>query len=71
MAAKTETIYKTIIDRLITDIKDEFIKEGCSEETLKELRTVSISNFLIFIKIIYYRYGKIKWQKKEFSNLKM
>ena len=49
MSAKTETIYKTIIDRLITEIKDEFIKEGCSEETLKELRTVSISNFLKFI----------------------
>ncbi len=37
---RTEDKYNTIIDRVITEIKDEFIKEGCSEEILKELKRV-------------------------------
>jgi hypothetical protein len=39
---KTENKYKTIIERVISEIKEEFIQDGCSEETLKELRRVSI-----------------------------
>ena len=39
---KTENKYKTIIERVITEIKPEFIKEECSEEALKELKRVSI-----------------------------
>ena len=44
---KTENIYKTIMDRLINEIRDEVLSEGCNEDVLKELRYVSIINILI------------------------
>ena len=37
----TENIYKKIMDRLITEIKDEALNEGCNEDMLKELKNVS------------------------------
>jgi len=42
---KTEMIYKTIMERLITEMKDEVLSEGCSEDMLKELKTVSLDKF--------------------------
>ena len=42
---KTEMIYKTIMDRLSSEMKDEVLSEGCSEDMLKELRTVSLDKF--------------------------
>ena len=38
---KTENIYKNIMERLITEIKDEALNEGCNEDMLKELKNVS------------------------------
>ena len=37
---KTKTTYQNIIDRLIKEIKEAAISEGCSEDTLKELKAV-------------------------------
>ena len=50
---KTETIYKTIMERLITEMKDDMMSEGCGEEIIKQLKTVSLNNFnyLILIQI--------------------
>ena len=50
---KTETIYKTIMERLIQEMKDDVMSEGCGEEVLKQLKTVSLNNFnyLILIQI--------------------
>jgi len=45
---KTENVYRTVMERLFTEVKNDFIDEGCHEETLKEFRSVSI-----YIKIIY------------------
>ncbi len=43
---KTENIYKNIMERLINEIKDEALTEGCNEDMLKELKNVStIINF--------------------------
>jgi hypothetical protein len=39
---KTECIYKTIMDRLISEIKEEALNEGCNEDMLKELKNVTI-----------------------------
>ena len=39
---KTVETYKNIMEKLINEIKDDFINEGCSEETLKDLKAVSI-----------------------------
>jgi hypothetical protein len=39
---KTETIYRTIMERLITEIKEDVLNEGCNEDMLKELKSVSI-----------------------------
>ena len=41
-SSKTENIYKTIIDRLITEIKEEALIEGCNDDMLKELKMVSL-----------------------------
>ena len=38
---KTENIYRIVMDRLFTEVKNDFIDEGCNEETLKEFRSVS------------------------------
>ena len=38
---KTVETYKNIMEKLINEIKDDFINEGCNEETLKELKAVS------------------------------
>ena len=40
--SKTEDIYKTIMERLITEIKDDVLREGCNEEILKDLKAVSL-----------------------------
>ena len=40
ISTKTKTTYQNIIDRLIKEIKEAAISEGCSEDTLKELKTV-------------------------------
>ncbi len=48
---KTENIYKNIMERLINEIKEEALTEGCNEDMLKELKNVSI--FLIFIKNLF------------------
>jgi len=45
---KTEIIYKNIMDRLISEIKDDFISVGCNEETLKELKNVRIYILIIY-----------------------
>jgi hypothetical protein len=45
---KTEQIYRTIMDRLITEIKDEVLSEGCNEDMLKYLKSVSILFYLFF-----------------------
>ena len=42
--SKTENIYKTIMDRLITEIKNDVLIEGCNEEILKDLKAVSLIN---------------------------
>ena len=39
---KTEQIYKNIIERLINEIKEDALNEGCNEDMLKELKTVSL-----------------------------
>jgi hypothetical protein len=39
---RTEHIYKTIMDRLITEIKEDVLNEGCNEDLLKDLKSVSI-----------------------------
>ena len=39
---KTEHIYKTIMDKLITEIKEDVLNEGCNEDLLKDLKSVSI-----------------------------
>jgi hypothetical protein len=44
---KTENIYRTIMERLITEMKDDLLSEGCNEEVLKQLKTVSLGNFNI------------------------
>ena len=38
-------IYKKIIDRLISEMKDEFVNEGSNEDVLRELKTVSLDKF--------------------------
>lgn len=38
--SKTQSTYKTIIERLMKEIKEAAASEGCSEDTLKELRQV-------------------------------
>ena len=43
--SKTENIYKTIMDRLINEIKDDVLSEECNEEVLKELRAVSLIKY--------------------------
>jgi hypothetical protein len=52
---KTQDIYQIIIDRLIREIKDVATSEGCSEDTLKELKSVreNINNYLYI-----FSYGK-------------
>lgn len=40
ISTKTKTTYQNIIDRLIKEIKEAAISEGCSEDTLKELKAV-------------------------------
>ena len=40
LLTKTQEIYKNIMDKLMTEIKGAAINEGCSEDTLKELRWV-------------------------------
>ena len=42
---KTDVIYKKIIDRLISEMKDEFVNEGSNEDVLRELKTVSLDKF--------------------------
>ena len=42
---KTETIYKTIMERLITEMKDDMMSEGCGEEIIKQFKTVSFNKF--------------------------
>lgn len=37
---KTQQIYQNIIEKLMKEIKEAAASEGCSEDTLKELRTV-------------------------------
>lgn len=44
---KTESIYKSIMDKLINEIKDEVLGEGCSEDLVKELKLVSILKIMI------------------------
>lgn len=44
---KTESIYKTIIERLCSEIKNDFLSEGASEELLKEFKLVSSDKMLI------------------------
>jgi hypothetical protein len=39
---KTEQIYKNIMERLIIEIKEDALNEGCNEDMLKELKGVSI-----------------------------
>jgi hypothetical protein len=39
---KTENVYRTVMERLFTEVKNDFIDEGCHEETLKEFKSVSI-----------------------------
>ena len=39
---KTEHIYKIIMDRLLTEIKEDVLNEGCNEDLLKDLKSVSI-----------------------------
>ena len=41
---KTEQIYKNIMERLILEIKEDALNEGCSEDMLKQLKYVS--NFI-------------------------
>ena len=41
---KTERIYRSIIAQLVSELKNDFIEEGC-EETLKSFQEV---NLLIF-----------------------
>ena len=38
---KTENVYRTVMDRLFAEVKNDFIDEGCNEETLKEFKSVS------------------------------
>ena len=40
ISTKTKNTYQNIIDRLIKEIKEAAISEGCSEDTLKELKAV-------------------------------
>ena len=37
---KTQQMYKNIMDKLISIIKEAATSEGCTEDTLKELRWV-------------------------------
>ena len=39
---KTEQIYKNIMERLIIEIKEDALNEGCNEDMLKELKNVSL-----------------------------
>ena len=41
MKQKTESIYRSVMERLFSEVKNDFIDEGCSEETLKEFKSVS------------------------------
>ena len=40
LASKTSQIYIRIIDKLITEIKEDVTNEGCNEDILKELKSV-------------------------------
>jgi len=42
ISSKTQTIYYNIIERLMKEIKEAAASEGCSEDTLKELKLVRI-----------------------------
>jgi hypothetical protein len=42
---KTQQTYKNIIDKLIKEIKEAATSEGCSEDTLKELKYVRNQKF--------------------------
>ena len=41
ISKKTRDIYKNIIEKLINEIKEAATNEGCNEDTLKELKSVS------------------------------
>ena len=44
---KTEQIYKNIMERLILEIKEDALNEGCSEDMLKQLK--SVRNFILIV----------------------
>lgn len=46
---KTESVYKAIMEKLINEIKDEALTEGCSEDLVKELKLVSILKIIVDI----------------------
>ena len=39
---RTENIYRTIMEKLINEIKEDVLNEGCNEDLLKDLKSVSI-----------------------------
>ncbi len=43
---KTQQIYRNIIDKLMSEIKEAATSEGCSEDTLKELKWVRKNIFI-------------------------
>ena len=46
---KTESVYKAIMEKLINEIKDEALTEGCSEDLVKELKLVRILKIIVYI----------------------
>jgi hypothetical protein len=52
ISKRTRDIYKNIIDKLINEIKEAAANEGCSEDTLKELKSVRIEIIFIIINIV-------------------
>lgn len=48
ISSKTQSIYRNIIDKLMDEIKEAATNEGCTEDTLKELKWVRKNIFNIF-----------------------
>lgn len=48
ISSKTQSIYRNIIDKLMDEIKEAATNEGCTEDTLKELKWVREKIYLIF-----------------------
>lgn len=46
---KTESVYKAIMEKLINEIKEEALTEGCSEDLVKELKFVRILKIMIYL----------------------